>query len=101
MNRTFNVNSLLTASPFTMSAGTLVSQSGDYDGSQFYTFSKYASFNSTGVTSTSFSEQGTGWYLPLNGWKPQDDDAFSIQTNLPHLQQVIIIPPQDFYMCLK
>lgn len=81
-DRTFDVNSLLTSSPFTLSAGTLVSQSEDYDGSQFYTFSKYASFNNTGITSTTLSEQGTGWYLPLNGWKPQDDDAFFYSNKL-------------------
>ena len=73
-DRTFNVNSLLTTSPYTLSAGYITS--GSYsDGA----FQKYASYNSNGITSIDISEQGTGWYAPLNGWKPEDEDFFFYQ----------------------
>ena len=76
-NRTFDVNSLLTSSPYTLSAGRIIMDS--------YTngaFQKYASYNSNGITSTTISEQGTGWYAPINPWKPESDDLFFYQNNL-------------------
>jgi hypothetical protein len=76
-DRTFDVNSLLTSSPYTLSAGHIIS--GSYSSGSFQ---KYASYNSNGITSTNTSEQGTGWYAPLNGWKPEDEDFFFYQNTL-------------------
>jgi hypothetical protein len=76
-DRTFDVNSLFTTSTYTLSAGRLLS--GSYtDGA----FEKYDGYNSDGITQTSFEEQGTGWYAPLNGWKPEEEDLFFYQNGL-------------------
>lgn len=76
-NRTFDVNSLLTTSEYTLSAGRIIS--GSYtDGA----FEKYASFNTKGITNNSSTEQGTGWYIPLNPWKPEGEDIFFYQNSL-------------------
>ena len=76
-DRTFDVNSLFTTSPYELSAGRIIS--GSYtDGA----FEKYSTFNSNGITSTTTPEQGTGWYAPLNGWKPESADLFFYQNSL-------------------
>lgn len=76
-DRTFDVTSLITNSNISLSAGRIVS--GSYtDGD----FEKYASFNGNGITSAITSEQGTGWYAPLNPWKPEPDDLFFYQNDL-------------------
>ena len=76
-DRTFDVTSLITNSNVNLSAGRIVS--GSYtDGD----FEKYASFNGNGITSAITSEQGTGWYAPLNPWKPEPDDLFFYQNDL-------------------
>lgn len=76
-DRTFDPNSLFTTSPYTLSAGRI--ESGSYtDGA----FEKYNTFNSNGITSTSTTEQGTGWYAPINPWKPDEEDLFFYQNAL-------------------
>ena len=76
-DRTFNVNSLFTSSPYTLSAGHIIS--GSYSSGSFQ---KYANYDSNGITSETISEQGTGWYIPLNDWKPEQEDAFYYQNSL-------------------
>lgn len=76
-NRTFNVNSLFTTSPYELSAGRIISGSYTDDA-----FEKYDTFNSNGITSTTTTEQGTGWYVPLNGWSPEPGDEFFYQNTL-------------------
>ena len=76
-DRTFDVNSLFTTSEYTLSAGYILS--GSYTGD---TFKKYNTFTSNGVTTTATTEQGTGWYAPLNPWKPEDEDLFFYQNSL-------------------
>ena len=76
-DRTFDVNSLFTTSPYELSAGYITS--GSYSNGAFQ---KYASYNSNGITSTTTTEQGTGWYAPLNGWKPESADLFFYQNSL-------------------
>jgi hypothetical protein len=73
-NKTFDVNSYFTYSFYTLSAGHIIS--GSYSNGAFQ---KYASYDSNGITSINTSEQGTGWYAPLNGWKPDDEDLFFYQ----------------------
>lgn len=74
-NRTFDVNGLLTSS--NMSAGRILS--GSYTNGAF---EKYDTFDSDGITTTDTTEQGTGWYAPLNPWKPEDEDLFFYQNAL-------------------
>ena len=76
-DRTFDVNSLITSTSFTLSAGRITS--GSYTNESFL---KYNAFNSTGVTNTDTTENGTGWYAPLNGWKPAEEDFFFYQNSL-------------------
>lgn len=74
-NRTFDVNSLFTTSPYVLSAGRIKK---DNDGA----FIKYQYFTSNGIGTTSSTEQGTGWYAPINPWKPESDDLFFYQNSL-------------------
>ncbi len=76
-DRTFDVTSLISTSPLTLNAGRITS--GSYISGSFL---KYGAFNSTGVTDTNTTENGTGWYAPLNGWKPDEDDFFFYQNSL-------------------
>tara|TARA_R110002153_G_scaffold91479_1_gene222886 strand:+ start:50 stop:3469 length:3420 start_codon:yes stop_codon:yes gene_type:complete len=76
-DRTFNVNSLLTTSTYTLSAGRIIS--GSYTNGAF---EKYNTFNSNGITTVSTTEQGTGWYAPLNPWQPFNEDLFFYQNAL-------------------
>ncbi len=77
-DRTYNVYDLFGSIPYDLSAGHIIS--GSYSSGSFQ---KFPSFNNTGVTNTgSISEQGTGWYVPLNGWKPEINDAFFYQNTL-------------------
>lgn len=76
-DRTFDPNSLFTTSEYTLSAGRILS--GSYtDGA----FEKYNTFDSDGITSIQTTEQGTGWYAPINPWKPDDEDLFFYQNAL-------------------
>lgn len=77
-NRTFDINSLFSTSEYTLSAGRIIS--GSYtDGA----FEKHNTFDSDGVPiNTSTTEQGTGWYVPLNPWKPEGEDIFFYQNSL-------------------
>ena len=76
-NRTFDVNSLFTTSPYTLSAGRIIMDSYTNEA-----FRKYQYFTSNGIGSTSTTEQGTGWYAPINPWKPENDDLFFYQNSL-------------------
>lgn len=76
-NRTFDVNSLFTTSPYTLSAGRIIMDS--YTNNSFR---NYETFNSDGISTTSTKEQGTGWYAPINPWKPENGDLFFYQNAL-------------------
>ena len=76
-DRTFNLSSLFTTSPYELSAGRIIS--GSYTNGAF---EKYDTFDSNGITTTETTEQGTGWYIPLNDWKPEQEEAFYYQNSL-------------------
>lgn len=76
-NRTFNPNNLFSSSPYDLSAGRILS--GSYTNGAF---EKYDTFDSDGITTILTTEQGTGWYAPINPWKPDDEDLFFYQNEL-------------------
>ena len=76
-SRTFEAIDLLTTSEYTLSAGRIIRDTYT-DGS----FEKYGSYNTNGITSTTVTEQGTGWYAPIVPWKPESEDLFLYQNAL-------------------
>ena len=74
-DRTFDVNSYFSSSPFILTAGIVIPV--------LHTdFLRYNSFGTGGITTNQKTEQPSSWYVQLNDWKPEDEDYFQYQSSL-------------------
>ena len=84
-DRTFDVNSYLSSSPFRLTAGIVIPIT-------HTNFLRYNSFNTSGITTSSKTEQPSAWYAELNDWKPEADSYFEYQSSLSTFRGSLLSP---------